>query len=85
MICAPLSPGWPALCNSACSFPRLAAGLYRNSYACSSTQVFLAMLVSRFRLHLAPSMGSPQDAMSSILYHLTFTRVGGLWMTAEPR
>lgn len=48
-------------------------------------QVFLVMLLSRFRLHLAPCMGSPKEARDSIIYHLTFTTKNGLWMTAEPR
>jgi len=48
-------------------------------------QVFLAMLLSQFRLQLAPVMGGPKAAREAIVYHLTFNMAAGLWMTAEPR
>ena len=48
-------------------------------------QVFLAVLLSRFRLQLAPSMGTPQQAMDSLIYHITFKAGNGMWVTAEAR
>lgn len=43
------------------------------------------MLLSRLRLHLAPFMGTPQEAMDSLIYHITFKAGNGMWVTAEAR
>ena len=49
------------------------------------TQVFLAMLLSRFRLHLAPSMGTLQQAPDWLVFHVTFAAENGKWVTAVAR
>ena len=48
-------------------------------------QVFLAVLFSRFTLELAPQMGSPQEALDSVVYHVTLNPADGFWMMATPR
>ena len=54
-------------------------------YGCLTPQVFLAALLSRFRLHLAPSMGTPQQALDSLVFQVTITSANGVWVTAEER
>jgi hypothetical protein len=48
-------------------------------------QVFLATFLSHFNLHMAPRMGSPEEALASIRYHITLCMPQGLWMKAVPR
>jgi cytochrome P450 len=48
-------------------------------------QVFLAMLFSRFRVSLAPGMGSPEEIWSKTAYHVTLTMPDGLWLCMEAR
>ena len=48
-------------------------------------QVFLVTLLGRFRLGLAPRMGSPREALDSLRYHLTLSLPDGLWIKAQPR
>ena len=47
--------------------------------------MFLASLLSRFTLQLAPQMGSAQEALDSAVFHVTLMPANGLWMTAHPR
>ncbi|KAG1669638.1 hypothetical protein FOA52_010798 [Chlamydomonas sp. UWO 241] len=48
-------------------------------------QVFLAMLFSRFRVSLAPGMGSPEEIWSKTAYHVTLAMPDGLWLCMEAR
>ncbi len=42
-------------------------------------------MLSRFRLTLAPRMGTPKDAMAGVRYHLSLMMPDGLWVKAEAR
>ncbi|GAX83027.1 hypothetical protein CEUSTIGMA_g10454.t1 [Chlamydomonas eustigma] len=55
------------------------------SLARMEMQVFLATMLSHFQLHLAPRMGSPEEVLSSIRYHITLCMPQGLWMKVVPR
>jgi cytochrome P450 len=48
-------------------------------------QVFIAELFSRFRVSLAPGMGSPEEIFDRQIYHVTLSFDGEVLLRMEPR
>ncbi|KAG1669641.1 hypothetical protein FOA52_010801 [Chlamydomonas sp. UWO 241] len=48
-------------------------------------QVFIAELFSRFRVFLAPGMGSPEEIFDRQIYHMTLSFDGEVLLRMEPR